>query len=113
MIDWTQNLTEPAITIGGMAIAGATAWVVRATRTSSDVKAVDKSLGEVKADHTKRLDGHEEDIKRISAEYVPRHELDDKLQRCLDPINRQLEHQRNLLEFAVMGKRPEMPRLES
>ena len=104
-IDWLT----PTLTFSGMAIAGGTAWVVRVTRTSSEVRAVDGSVKAVEANHGRRLDGHDEDIRRINQDFVPRHELDAKLQMCLEPINKQLDHQRSLLEYAVMGKRPEMP----
>ncbi len=103
------DLAGPGITVSAMAIAGAAAWMIRATRTSSDVKAVDRSLEVVKSEHARRLDGHDDDIRRITQDFVPRHELDAKLQLTLDPINRQLEHQRSLLEYAVLGKRPEAP----
>jgi hypothetical protein len=96
----------------GLALAGAgVTWIVKATGTSKDVERVAAAVGGVKTDHGKRLDDHDLEIRRISQDFVPRHELDAKLQMTLDPINKQLDHQRSLLEYAVMGKRPEAPEL--
>ncbi|MGP8269122.1 MAG: hypothetical protein ACLQLH_03565 [Terracidiphilus sp.] len=96
-----------------MAVAGVASWMVRATRTGKEVEAVSMVVEDVKADHEKRLDGHDEEIKRINQDFVPRRELSEKLECYLGPINKQLDHQGRLLEYAVMGKRPEAPNLDS
>jgi Skp family chaperone for outer membrane proteins len=94
-----------------MALGGVITWAVRATRTSKDAEAVRNNLEEIKDDHEKRLDGHDDELRRINQDFVPRRELSEKLELHLGPINKQLEHQTRMLEYAVMNKKPDAPTL--
>jgi hypothetical protein len=102
-------LVSPAITVGLCAASGITAWIVRATRTSDEARSIKTNLARVETTHDKRLDGHDEEIKLIKSDFVPRRELSEKLELYLAPMQKQMDQQTRLLEFAVLNKRPEIP----
>ena len=116
MIDWNTVLFQSGIVLGGMAISGATAWIVLATRTSSGLTAVGRTMDEVKTEHSKRLDGHDVDLLDIRANYVSRRELDEKKSSSMASINanyanikEQLTTHGRWLEYAVFNKKPDQP----
>lgn len=104
-----MDLVGAGVTAGCMALSAGAAWIIKQTRTSKDVESVTTGLMNLRDNHEKRLDGHDDDLRRIESEFVSRRELDEKLKLWFDPMQRQLEQHTRLLEFAVFGKMPEPP----
>lgn len=113
-------MAESSIVLLGMAVSGATAWIILATRTSADVKSVSGCLEDVKVEHGKRLEGHDADILDLRANYVSRREFDDKMASSMAAINanyanikEQLNTHGRWLEYAVFNKKPDQPSINS
>lgn len=110
------DLAQVAIEVGAMAISGAAAWIVMATRTGKDVEAVRANLTDVKETQGRRLDGHDLDFADFRSNFISRREFDDRMAAMIRETNAnyasikdQLSTQGRWLEFAIFNKKPEQP----
>ena len=118
------DLIGPAIGAGAVFIAGGLGWLLSATRTTEGtakgVSSLGRSLDNVREEHSKRLDCHDEEIHALQTDYISRREFDEKMVATMAAINAsyssikdQLQTHGRWLEYAVFNKKADEPRLFS